>query len=151
MEEPAEARQDAVEIPQVIPVVAAAESVDVAFPVPVLGTVALAPAASLAMPPPVAASVADPVPAAEFNPAAQDAGSYPPPRYPGSALRNRYKGTVQIYISVGGNGKIQELKVHKSSGYSVLDAAALEVVKTRWRFPAGEPRRLIWPCVFQLQ
>jgi protein TonB len=87
--------------------------------------------------------------AIQFNPNVSDGGSYPPPMYPGVAQRNHYEGTVIIEFTVDEAGKISEAKVSKSSGYSVLDEAALNVVKQRWRFPPGKPHLYQWPCVFQ--
>jgi protein TonB len=127
--------------------VAAADSTSVAFAVPVQGAVAIAPAAHLATPPPPVDQA--PARAIQFNPNVRDGGSYPPPSYPGVAQRNHYEGTVTIEISVSETGAITEAKVYKSSGYPVLDEAALEVVKRRWRFPGGQPRLYRWPCIFQ--
>ena len=90
-----------------------------------------------------------PARAVQFNPNVSDGGSYPPPMYPGIAQRNHYEGTVTIEIAVDASGAITETKVFKSSGFSVLDEAALEVVKRRWRFPPGEPRLYQWPCIFK--
>ena len=126
---------------------AAADPTSVAFAVPVQGAVAIAPAAHLATPPPPVGQA--PARAVQFNPNVSDGGSYPPPMYPGVAQRNHYEGTVTIEIAVAADGKIIEAKVYKSSGFSVLDEAALDVVKRRWRFPAGSSRLYHWPCIFK--
>jgi len=136
------------ESPQVVTVVAAADPASVAFAVPVQGAVAIAPAAHLATPPPPVNQA--PPRAVQFNPNANDGGSYPPPLYPVLAQRNRYEGTVTIEILVDASGAVAEARVFKSSGYSVLDDAALELVKHRWRFPAGKPNLYHWSCTFQL-
>ena len=137
------------ETPQVMTVVAAADPSAVAFAVPVQGAVAIAPAAHLATPPPPVTHA--PPPATKFNPAVADGGSYPPPQYPGLALRNHYQGTVTIAIQVDPTGKITEAKVQKSSGFAALDEAALDAVKSHWHFPPGTERNYYWPCVFQLE
>jgi protein TonB len=143
-EKPQDAPSDA---PQVVAVVAAADPTSVAFAVPVQGAVAIAPAAHLATPPPPANQ---PAPRAiQFNPNVGDGGSYPPPSYPGSAQRNHYEGTVMVEIAVEASGEISQVKVYKSSGYGVLDDAATDVVKHRWRFPPGQPRLYHWPCIFK--
>jgi protein TonB len=136
------------ETPQVVRVVAAADPSSVAFAVPVQGAVAIAPEARLASPPPPADQA--PARAVQFNPNAGDGGSYPPPVYPTMALRNHYEGTVTIEIAVDDSGKITESKVFKSSGFSVLDEAALELVNRRWRFPPGKPNLYHWSCTFAL-
>jgi TonB family protein len=142
--------QDApADTPQVVTIVAAADPSSVAFAVPVQGTVAIATAAHLATPPPPANYA--PPRAVQFNPNVSDGGSYPPPLYPGIAQRNHYEGTVTIEFMVDATGAIAEAKTFKGSGYSVLDEAALEVVKRRWHFPPGQPRLYHWPCIFKFQ
>ena len=137
------------DVPQVATVVAAADAPDVAFAVPVQGAVAVLPTARFAPPPPTKPQ-APPAQPVRFNPSAAGAGTYPPPEYPPQALRNHYQGTVTIEIMVDASGGITSLKVQKSSGYAVLDEAALEVVKRRWRFPPGGTRYYYWPCIFQM-
>jgi TonB family protein len=56
-----------------------------------------------------------------------------------------------IEFAVDASGAIVEAKVLKSSGFSVLDEAALDVVKRRWRFPPGQPRLYHWPCIFKFE
>lgn len=135
--------------PQVVTVVAAADAANVAFSVPVQGAVAIAAAVHLATPPPPVVK-APPKPI-QFNPATASGGNFPPPQYPAAALRNHYQGTVTIEITVDAAGSVTAANIQKSSGHSVLDDAALDVVKHRWRFPAGTVRYYYWPCIFQLQ
>jgi periplasmic protein TonB len=147
-EEKPEETQETPEAPEVVTVVAPADA-KVAFAVPVQGAVMVAPAAHLASAPPRVQAPPRPV---QFNPnASGEAGTFPKPRYPGEALRNRYQGTVQVEIKVDTSGAITSAKVTKSSGFPVLDEAALEVVKNRWRFLPGTERWLQWPCVFRLE
>lgn len=148
-DEPDQPQNTTEDTPQVMTVVAAADPTSVAFAVPVQGAVAVAAAAHLATPPPPVTHA--PPTATKFNPAVADGGSYPPPQYPGVALRNHYQGTVTIEIVVDPSGKITVAKVQKSSGSPALDEAALDAVKNRWRFPPGNERYYYWPCVFQLQ
>ncbi len=145
------APQDApVETPQVVTVVAPADA-PVAFAVPVKGPVAVASEAHLATPPPPVAQQA-PAGPTKFDRNAATGGSFPPPDYPSLALRSRYQGTVTIEILVDEAGKITSVKIQKTSGFGILDDAALKVVRERWRFQGtGAPRDLLWPCVFQLQ
>ena len=138
------------DVPQVAQVVAAADPSAVAFAVPVPGAVAVAPMAHLATPPPPVAK-APPAAPQTFNPHAGGEGSFPEPNYPSLAVRNHYQGTVIIEIMVEESGAISSAKVYKTSGFSVLDDAALQVVQNRWRFPPGQKRWLHWPCQFKLQ
>ncbi len=145
------APQDApVETPQVVTVAAPADA-PVAFAVPVQGAVAVAKEARFATPPPPATQA--PAGPTKFDPNARDGGSYPGPKsYPPLAQAHQYQGTVTVEILVDEAGKITSVKVRKTSGYSVLDDAAVKVVKDSWRFPpTGAPRDLLWDCIFQLQ
>ena len=138
------------ETPQVVTVVAAADPSSVAFAVPVQGAVAIAPAAALASPPP-AVTHAPPPKAVQFNPNSEGGGSFPEPKYPQSALRNQYQGTVIIEFVVDESGTLTSVKVQKSSGYPILDEEALQTVKSRWRFPLGKPGYFFKPFTFQIQ
>lgn len=149
-EEPDQTQQTEADTPQVITVVAPANA-NVAFAVPVQGAVAVATEARLATPPPIVTTHAASKPQQFLPSTAGDGGSYPEPNYPLTAMRNQYQGTVTIEIMVDPSGAITDAKVFKSSGYSVLDDAALNVVKNRWRFPPGGNRWLHWPCIFKLQ
>jgi len=144
-EQPQETQADT---PQVVTVVAVADSSSVAFSVPVQGAVAVAQEARMATPPPPVDQA--PARAVQFNPNVNDGGSYPPPPYPVIAQRNRYEGTVTLELRVDASGTLTEAKVLKSSGFPVLDEAALDLVKHRWRFPPGKPNLYTWSCTFQL-
>lgn len=61
----------------------------------------------------------------------------PRPSYPRSARRRHMEGTVVLFVAVGADGRPTQVKVRTSSGFDLLDRAALEAV-TRWRF---EPAR----------
>ena len=80
----------------------------------------------------------------------------PPPGYPAAARRNGEEGTVMLRVLVSAEGAPREVALERSSGSSVLDAAALATVKT-WRFsPArrgGEPQEawVLVPIVFRLE
>jgi periplasmic protein TonB len=147
-DEPQETPDVPAEAPQ-IPTVVAANTPNVAFAVPVEGPVALAPMAHAAPPPPL---VSAPPKIAKFDPnATTGGGSYPPPEYPYEALRSRYQGTVIIELTVDPSGVVTSAKLQTSSGFGLLDEAALKVVKKRWRFPPGAPRYYYWPCTFKIQ
>lgn len=60
-------------------------------------------------------------------------GFTPRPRYPTVAIRRGYEGTVMLNVQVLPNGEPKEVTIFKSSGYKVLDKAALSAVK-KWKF-----------------
>lgn len=57
----------------------------------------------------------------------------PPPAYPMVARRNGLQGRVTLSVEVLANGSCGQINIHKSSGYAMLDNAALQTVKN-WRF-----------------
>ena len=66
----------------------------------------------------------------------------PRPPYPLVARRMGYHGTVVLNVEVLAEGKAGQVLLHQSSGFDILDNAALQTIKT-WRFsPAlhfGQP------------
>ncbi|OPY89826.1 MAG: Gram-negative bacterial tonB protein [Syntrophus sp. PtaU1.Bin208] len=65
----------------------------------------------------------------------------PPPVYPQAARRNGYEGLVLISVEILENGAPGQLLVKKSSGYAILDQAALSAVR-KWRFVPAEKNAL---------
>jgi protein TonB len=136
-----------VETPQVVAVVAAVDSPSIAFAVPVQGAVAMASPRYATPPPPINAAPPKPM---KFNPDAST-GNFPKPTYPGYAWRNRYQGTVSLELIVDAGGSVVEAKVVKSSGFTILDDAAVKTVKEKWKFPPGSTRDYLWDCIFELK
>ena len=66
-----------------------------------------------------------------------DFAGNPPPEFPALARQNGWYGTVLLKLWIDEEGRVTEVRVEKSSGYGVLDAAAVNAVK-RWR---GRPAR----------
>jgi periplasmic protein TonB len=61
------------------------------------------------------------------------------PEYPPTARRLGQEGTVVLLIYVQTDGKVGDVKIHKSSGFDKLDEAAMREAKRSWRFiPAKE-------------
>jgi protein TonB len=58
----------------------------------------------------------------------------PPPTYPAAARRRQQQGTVTVRVLVGADGSVERAEVAESSGFEALDDAALETVRSRWRF-----------------
>jgi periplasmic protein TonB len=56
-----------------------------------------------------------------------------PPAYPESARRKRQEGVVELFMEVTSQGRVSSVKIYKSSGYPVLDQAALNAAR-RYRF-----------------
>ncbi len=63
-----------------------------------------------------------------------DYASNPPPIYPEAARRREQQGTVTIRVLVGADGAVERAELAESSGFDSLDDAALETVRSRWRF-----------------
>ena len=61
-----------------------------------------------------------------------------PPIYPETARRAGWEGRVTVRVEVSADGLPMSVALQKSSGYGVLDQAALRAVKT-WRF---QPRTM---------
>ncbi len=80
----------------------------------------------------------------------------PRPPYPMVARRMGYNGKVILNVEVLAEGKAGQVLLHKSSGYEILDNAALQTVKT-WKFsPAkrfGQPvtQWFLVPIKFSLE
>ena len=65
-----------------------------------------------------------------------------PPIYPALAIQRGWQGTVLLRFSINEVGSVTKVEVARSSGYPILDAAAVNAVR-RWHAkPArhdGEP------------
>lgn len=57
----------------------------------------------------------------------------PPPQYPNQSRRNREQGVVLLKVNISAQGKVNFIKLKKSSSYYRLDNAAIESVKN-WSF-----------------
>ena len=66
-----------------------------------------------------------------------DFAGNPPPEFPELARQNGWYGTVLLKLWIDEEGRVTSVRVEKTSGYGVLDAAAVNAVK-RWR---GRPAR----------
>lgn len=86
----------------------------------------------------------------EEPPGAESAPSSPepieglcvPPAYPILAARRGWTGTVVLLVEVSADGSVDQVTVETSSGYAILDDAAVRAVE-QWRFApamlAGSP------------
>lgn len=57
----------------------------------------------------------------------------PKPSYPSSAKRLNQQGLTRLRVLVGGDGRVQQIAVESSSGFAVLDNAAMSAVRD-WKF-----------------
>ncbi len=77
-----------------------------------------------------------------------------PPAYPVEAQMNHQHGAVVVLIHVAPNGSAASVEVLESSGYRLLDEAAVEAVR-KWRFrPAiehGQPVAFDMPFQFMFE
>lgn len=69
----------------------------------------------------------------DTEPTAVGYGMHASVAYPHDSLKAREQGTVMLLVLVGLDGKVEDIKIDKSSGYARLDRAALNAVKT-WSF-----------------
>jgi len=80
----------------------------------------------------------------------------PSPKYPRIARIRGYQGNVLLDVLVNTDGKVDDLKIYKSSGHPLLDRAAVSSVK-RWLFEPGmigEKKTDMWvrvPIRFELR
>jgi periplasmic protein TonB len=66
-------------------------------------------------------------------PAAPRYRDNPPPDYPREARRRGHEGLVMLSVNVGVDGKAHAVEVQETSGFDLLDRAALRAVR-EWRF-----------------
>jgi protein TonB len=80
----------------------------------------------------------------------------PKPPYPRVSRRMGEEGEVQLRVSVDTGGNVQQIEIHRGSGYPRLDQSALQTVR-RWRFvPARQGNQpvsswVIVPIQFSLR
>jgi len=84
-------------------------------------------------PPPPAPSVAKPSARTEVSISASYAAANRKPEYPKMSLRLSEQGTVVLTVMVKSDGSAGDVEVKSSSGFTRLDRAAADAVKT-WRF-----------------
>jgi TonB family protein len=71
-------------------------------------------------------------------------GHNPSPRYPEAARRDNEEGELMLRVLVAASGAVERVELAKSSGFELLDDAALDTVRMRWRFvPAQRDGRAV--------
>jgi protein TonB len=132
--------------PQTKPVLEASAPERIAAPVPIVEPPRpAAPAATIAAPVPVAvpapvAAASPGPPAPPSPPATTEAGDLSsrmieakPPPYPVESRRRHEEGVVVLDVLVSLEGLVSDISVARSSGFGLLDHAALAAVR-RWRW-----------------
>ena len=120
-------------------------------------------------PPPPAAPPAPPAPSPPAPPAppappvlVQPSSSAahlnnPKPAYPAMSKRLGESGRVVVRVLIGPDGRAQDARIQRSSGFERLDQLALETTRDRWRYVPGTRNGVpeaMWfnvPLVFELE
>ena len=64
------------------------------------------------------------------------------PIYPKIALKRGYEGILKIKILISKNGSVSDVKVIKSSGYTILDKSGIDAAKKSRFYPLKKERTL---------
>ncbi|WP_145054254.1 energy transducer TonB [Lignipirellula cremea] len=72
-----------------------------------------------------------------------DFSSNQAPQYPAEAVRRGWEGTVMLELEVAASGRVGRVTILQSSGYPILDRAAVNAVQ-KWR---GEPAQLFGAAI----
>lgn len=70
--------------------------------------------------------------------------------YPLIAIQNNIQGVVEVKIFLDNNGNVIISRIENSSGYEILDNAALQAVKSIRSLEENAPREFILPVRFSL-
>lgn len=62
---------------------------------------------------------------------------FPMAAYPAAAQKGGLEGTVTLSLQVSANGEISDVQITQSSGYPVLDNAAVRYAQLHWKFQPG--------------
>ncbi|MCC9602791.1 energy transducer TonB [Stieleria sp. JC731] len=84
-----------------------------------------------------------------------DLSNNAPPQYPQKAIAENWQGVVILELKITSNGRVEDVRVHQSSGHAVLDQAAVDAVSKwqgkpakRWGVPVESIERM--PIRFRL-
>ena len=118
---------------------------------PVMAAAPTPPAPVPAPPPP--APPAPPAPAPEVVVQPSSNATYlnnPKPAYPAASRRLGETGRVIIRVLIGTDGRAQEARIQRSSGFDRLDQVALEPARDRWRYRPGTRNGVPEPMWFNV-
>ena len=85
-----------------------------------------------------------------FNPTT-GTNTLPQPTYPDIARRRGHQGTVRVHFTVAPSGEVVKAEVGRSSGFNMLDDAAVEAVRNHKGFGPGGLRHHFQEITFQLK
>lgn len=71
--------------------------------------------------------------------------------YPAEAIAQGLQGEVEVFMILDENGQVAAARVENSSGFKLLDDAALHAVRALHALPADAPRQTILPVRFRLR
>lgn len=75
----------------------------------------------------------------------------PKPSYPSAARSAGMQGTTSVSITFNAAGRVESAVVVSSSGYSILDNAAISSIQRNWRWPGNGTRKVRVPIKFSLR
>ena len=78
------------------------------------------------------------------------AGEAAAPPYPSVPPGTRVEGAMVLRVNVGDDGRPSKIKVLQSTGYGVLDHAAVDYAQAYWRFPQAAGSYTEVPTAFKL-
>ena len=64
------------------------------------------------------------------------------PKYPKIALKRGYEGILKLKILISKNGEVSDIKVIKSSGYTILDKSGIDAAKNSRFYPLKKERTI---------
>ena len=64
------------------------------------------------------------------------------PKYPKLALKRGYEGILKLKILISKNGDVVDIKILKSSGYTILDKSGISAAKKSKFYPLKKERRI---------
>ncbi|HJW01882.1 MAG TPA: TonB family protein [Azospira sp.] len=73
------------------------------------------------------------------------------PLYPAEAIAQGLEGEVLLLLFLDAAGNVMAARVERSSGYAVLDQAAVTAARRLKALPEGAPREAVLPVRFRLQ
>ncbi len=73
-----------------------------------------------------------------------------PPEYPPLALERGYEGVVRLHLSRRVDGKVGQVRVSDSSGFNLLDRAAIDAAR-QWKLGTQGPQEIVVPVRFRIE
>lgn len=71
--------------------------------------------------------------------------------YPPEAVARGLEGEVRVIVKLNADGGVDEVSIAASSGYPILDNAAVKAAYAMGRLTGASSRELILPVIFRLQ